>query len=343
MAQQFSLFAAQEDPVPAKESLRRSASHAFDPASLPIPTKIGIPSRSFGTSSWVYPGWDGGVYRSVKAYGSSGRFSDLCLAEYARDPHFRCAGADNMYYVKPSSRRKLLAKYASQLRPLPEKVVLCPKVFHELTVSRYTPQQITEWRLDDSINPHFLDPQIFLEDVAQPLADELGDVLGPLILELQENEIYEADFCRLLDHFLGEVRKVFCGPLSVELRTDFHLTERYLSILLTHGVSHVLNSWTKMPPIEQQFALMQKASDTWPFYVLRALLPIGMRYAEASSWAPYDRLHQRADAVRKDMLQVLRSISTTDQAYVLVNNHLEGHAPTTVAELEQELFGQQNS
>ncbi len=338
MAQQFSLFANTVEPLEKKESSQRSASHSFDPESLPIPTKIGLPSRSFGTSSWVYPGWDGGVYRSVKAYGSSSRFSDLCLAEYARDPHFRCAGADNMYYVKPSSRRKLLAKYASQLRPLPEKVRLCPKVFHQLTVSRYTPQQVTEWRLEDQINPHFLDPQLFLEDVARPLADELGDLLGPLILELQENDIYEADFCRLLDHFLGEVRKEFPGLLAVELRSDFHLTERYLSILAAHGVSHVLNAWTKMPPIGQQFALLHKVSPKWPFYLVRALLQIGMRYAEASNWAPYDRLRQRADAVRKDIVQVLRSIEETDQAYVLVNNHLEGHAPTTVAELQRELF-----
>ncbi|HNF97075.1 MAG TPA: DUF72 domain-containing protein [Pseudomonadota bacterium] len=341
MAQQFSLFAA-PDPAsqsePEKASARQKSSHSFDPETLPIPPKLGIPTRSFGTSSWVYPGWDGGVYRSVKAYGASSRFSDLCLAEYARNSLFRSAGADNMYYVRPSQRRKLLQKYASQLRHLPEKVELCPKVFHELSVSRYTPQQQAEWRLLDEINPHFLDPRLFLEEVAQPLCDELGELLGPLILELQENDIHEADFCRLLDHFLQQVRKQFSGPLSVELRTESHFTSRYLSVLATHGVSHVLNSWTKMPSIGQQFALLQQSQAKWPFYLLRALLPQGVRYAEASKWAPYDRLRVRADSVRKDMLQVLRSLKVEEKAYVLVNNHLEGHAPTTVAEIQHELF-----
>ena len=334
MAQQFSLFAQTPQPEP----VGRRAVHAFDPSTLPTPPKLGPKTRSFGTSSWVYPGWDGSVYRDVKAYGASSRFSDLCLSEYARDPHFRCAGADNMYYVRPSSRRALLRKYASQLRSLPEKVVLCPKVFHEITVSHYTPQQQEEWRKADPINPHFLDPSLFLEEVATPLSDELAESLGPLILELQENDIHEPEFCRLLDHFLREVRKGFSGSISVELRTVSHFTSRYLSILHHHGAGHVLNSWTRMPPIAQQFARMQAIHRDWPDYVLRALLQIGMRYAEASKWAPYDRLQQRATEVRADMLTVLRSLPIEQTAYVLINNHLEGNAPTTIAELQAALF-----
>ncbi|MFO0621545.1 MAG: DUF72 domain-containing protein [Polyangia bacterium] len=335
MAQQFSLFAESVSAPPKPEG---RASHLFDPSTLPSPPKLGPSTRCFGTSSWAYPGWDGGVYRDVKAYGSSSRFTDLCLAEYARDPHFRCAGADNMYYVKPASRRALLRKYASMLRAIPDPVRLCPKVFHELTVSRYTPQQQQEWRLSDPLNSHYLDPARFLEEVAQPLQDELGDLLGPLILELQESDMTEPEFCRLLDHFLTEVRKSFSGEITVELRTDFHLTQRYFSILSAHGASHVLNAWTKMPSIADQFALMLKASPHWPVYVIRALLRIGMRYAEASKWAPYDRLQQRATDARNDILTVLRSLPIEQRAYVLVNNHLEGHAPTTVAELQAALY-----
>ncbi len=335
MPQQFSLFAQSQSVTPNAD---RKASHAFDPSTLPSPPKLGPQTRCFGTSSWVYPGWDGSVYRDVNAYGPSSRFTDLCLAEYARDPHFRCAGADNMYYVKPASRRALLRKYASLLRAIPEPVRLCPKVFHELTVSRYTPQQQEEWRLSDPLNPHYLDPHRFLEQVAAPLQDELGDYLGPLILELQESDMTEPEFCRLLDHFLAETRKSFSGELTVELRTDFHLTQRYFSILSAHGASHVLNAWTKMPSIADQFALMHKTSAHWPVYVIRALLRIGMRYAEASKWAPYDRLQQRADNVRSDILTVLRSLPIEQRAYVLVNNHLEGHAPSTVAELQAALF-----
>lgn len=335
MAQQFSLFA---EPQPEPPKPVGKASHAFDPSTLPAPAKLGPSTRCFGTSSWVYPGWDGSVYRDVKAYGPSSRFTELCLAEYARDPHFRCAGADNMYYVKPASRRALLQKYASLLRALAEPVRLCPKVFHELTVSRYTPQQIEEWRLSDPINPHYLDPARFLEEVAAPLQDELGEYLGPLILELQESDMTEPEFCRLLDHFLAQTRKSFSGDITVELRTDFHLTQRYFSILSAHGASHVLNAWTKMPSIADQFALMMKTAEHWPVYVIRALLRIGMRYAEASKWAPYDRLQQRAEEVRSDILRVLRSLPTDQCSYVLINNHLEGHAPTTVAELQAALF-----
>ena len=184
------------------------------------------------------------------------------------------------------------------------------------------------WSLPDLAHS----PSIWLTIVAFIL------LLGPLILELQENDIHEADFCRLLDHFLQQVRKQFSGPLSVELRTESHFTSRYLSVLATHGVSHVLNSWTKMPSIGQQFALLQQSQAKWPFYLLRALLPQGVRYAEASKWAPYDRLQQRATDARNDILTVLRSLPIEQRAYVLVNNHLEGHAPTTIAELQAALY-----
>ena len=38
------------------------------------------------------------------------------------------------------------------------------------------------------------------------------------------------------------------------------------------------------------------------------------------------------------MLTVLRSLPIEQTAYVLINNHLEGNAPTTIAELQAALF-----
>ena len=319
----------------------------FDPTTLPQPEKVGPRHHLFGTSSWTYPGWHGLVYRDVEAYGAPQRFTELSLSEYARDPRFRCAGADNMYYVAPSFRRKLLGRYAAQLRTLREPVVLCPKVWHAVTVNRYTAFQREQFRLPSEVNSHFLDAQVFLGDVVQPLASELGASLGPLLLELQENDLHEAELCRLLDQFLGVVRADFGGPLAVELRTPAHLTPRYLDVLWAHGVAHVLNSWTRMPPVGLQYQRLLEHNSSrghdahdWPFFLVRALLRPGVRYDDASVYEPYDRIVSRAPEVRADILRVLREVPAPRAVYVLVNNHLEGHSPATIGELQSELYGE---
>lgn len=331
--------------APPRKKPRRAT---FDPTTLPQPPKLGPPRHLFGTSSWTYPGWHGLVYRDVEAYGAPQRFTELSLSEYARDPRFRCAGADNMYYVAPSHRRKLLGRYAAQLKLLREPVVLCPKVWHGVTVNRYTAFQREQMRLVSEVNSHFLDPGVFLVDVVQPLSAELGPFLGPVLLELQENDLHESDLCRLLDQFLGAVRADFGGPLAVELRTVSHLTPRYLDVLWAHGVSHVLNSWTRMPPVGLQYERLlehcrRRGQDPfdWPFFLVRALLRPGVKYEDASVYEPYDRIVSRAPEIRADILRVLREVPAPRAVYVLVNNHLEGHSPATIGELMEELYGKE--
>src|ERR1700712_750165 len=128
MPEQISLFSGSlaaflpsEEPASEERKRRRPTAPNFTPESQP--PKYGPPSRLFGTSSWTYPGWSGTVYQDVAAYGAAQRFPELSLTEYARDPRFRCAGADNMYYMPPSPRRPLLKKYADQLGKLKQPVV----------------------------------------------------------------------------------------------------------------------------------------------------------------------------------------------------------------------------
>ena len=345
MPEQISLFSGSlasflpsEEPASATPKRRRPTAPNFTPESQP--KKYGPPNRLFGTSSWTYPGWSGTVYKDVAAYGAPQRFTELSLTEYARDPRFRCAGADNMYYMPPSHRRALLKKYADQLSKLKEPIVLCPKVWHGVTVNRYSPLQQKQWRLPSEVNGSFLDASVFLHDVAEPLLDELGTFLGPLILEIQENDIHEAEFCTLLDAFLRTVRSQYDGPLAVELRTSNHLTPRYLRVVHDHGVAHVLNSWTRMPAVGLQWEKLRAlGAIDWPFFLVRALLRPGMRYEDASIFDPYDRLITRAPDVRADILRVLREAPQDRTCYVLANNHLEGHSPGTIAELQTDLWG----
>src|SRR5262249_23708011 len=152
-AEQISLFGGNLSHFsPPAKPARRTGAGLPDFAAMSVPPKLGPPTRRFGTSSWTYPGWQGKVYRDVAAYGSAQRFTELCLAEYARAPRFRCAGADNMYYMPPSHRLALLKRYRSQLEALPEPVELCPKVWHGVSVNRYSPLQREQWRLRSEVN-----------------------------------------------------------------------------------------------------------------------------------------------------------------------------------------------
>lgn len=368
MAEQFSLFSgelksfaaadqekkkkgkagadAEGEPTEAGRKRSRRGAGAdkdgtrIDLDTLPVPRKVGSPLHRFGTSSWTYPGWQGRVFRDVAAYGASTRFTELSLGEYARDPRFRCAGADNMYYAAPAHRRALLTRYAELLSALPELVELCPKVWHGVTVNRYSPLQREQWRLESEINPGFLDPELFLAQVAAPLSESLGRFLGPLILELQDNDIQKTEFLKLLDTFLAGVRKSWDGRLAVELRAQSQLTPRYFDTLVANGASHVLNSWTRMPSVGYQLDRMFEGENRrYPFLLVRALLRPGIRYEDASVYAPYDRLIDRAPDVRNDILRAVRMATEACPAYVLVNNHLEGHSPATIAELQESLYG----
>jgi hypothetical protein len=136
------------------------------------------------------------------------------------------------------------------------------------------------------------------------------------------------------------VRARWDGRLAVELRTQAHFSPRYMDVLHAHGCGHVLNSWTRMPGIGWQYGELRNRHGTgWPYFVVRALLRSGVRYEDASSYAPYDRIVTRAPEVRADILRLLREVGQETPVYVLVNNHLEGHSPGTIEELQKELLG----
>jgi hypothetical protein len=100
-----------------------------------------------------------------------------------------------------------------------------------------------------------------------------------------------------------------------------------------------------MPPVGMQWDLLRAQGDLsgWALFLVRALLRPGVRYEDASIFDPYDRLVTRAPEVRADILRVLREAPQDRSAYVLVNNHLEGHSPGTIGELQTELWGKAGS
>jgi uncharacterized protein YecE (DUF72 family) len=279
----------------------------------------------FGASSWNYPGWKGLVYhRDYEGRGASARM----LEEYARFPLFRTVGIDSSFYAPPTDA--VLTSYAEHL---PRGFPCVSKVWNQLTVHTFS--KVQDKARAGQVNSDFLNPDLFLEAVYEPYQRHFADHAGPFVFEFQTigrgSGVTAERFAARLDEFFAALPRE--GKYAVELRNQEFLTPMYFAVLREHGVAHVFNSWTRMPPIGDQLDLPGAVSG--PFLVARALLRPGRTYDEAvDAFAPYDRILDPSPPLRRDLVRLVETaVHTRIPAYLLVNNRAEGSAPLTVAEV----------
>lgn len=284
-------------------------------------------SVRLGTSSWAYEGWQGQVYH--RSYAKH-RFSKDCLGEYAvytyrRVPLFRAVGLDHSFYRPPSVPQ--LAHYAAQV---PDDFHICPKVWEDITIPAYADHPRYGDRAGKA-NPHFLDAAWCDEMVLRPLREGLGLHAGPLIFEFQRYGGEPATFLPALDRFFSQLPQ---GRYAVEIRNPFILGPRYAGILRAHGVAHVYNHWTAMPPLATQHEKLGGRFTT-PLAVVRLLTPLGLTHARAvERFAPYRALAVPQPKMRADVLALIRqALDEQTPIYVLANNRAEGNAPATIQAL----------
>jgi uncharacterized protein YecE (DUF72 family) len=299
------------------------ATSALDPATL---ERLGsrIPeSVRFGTSTWNYPGWQGLVYH--QDYGPKGAAARM-LREYSAFPLFRTVGIDSSYYGPPTEA--VLTSYAEHL---PSGFPCVSKVWGQLTIHTFTQAQDQERA--GKANPDFLNPDLFIEEIYEPYRRHFAGNTGPFVFEFQTIAKYSGmdpqRFADRLDEFFSAVPRE--GEYAVEIRNEEYLTPMYFAVLREHGVAHVFNSWTRMPPIGHQLDL--PSAITGPFIIARALLRPGRTYDEAVDvFSPYDRIREPNMKLRRDLVRLVETaVRTKLPAYLLVNNRAEGSAPLTIA------------
>jgi uncharacterized protein YecE (DUF72 family) len=289
-----------------------------------------IPSLvRFGTSTWNYPGWRGLVYH--RDYGPKGAAARM-LKEYAAFPLFGTVGIDSSYYGPPTEA--VLRSYAENL---PAGFPCISKVWSQLTIHTFTKAQDREKA--GKINPDFLNPDLFVEEIYQPYQRHFAENTGPFVFEFQtiakSSRIGPEGFASRLDEFFSALPRDV--QYAVEVRNDEFLTPMYFAVLREHGVAHVLSSWTRMPPLGHQLDL--PGSITAPFILARALLRPGRTYNEAvDAFAPYDRIREPNPKLRRDLARLVEeAVRLRIPAYLLVNNRAEGSAPLTIAAVTEML------
>ena len=283
-----------------------------------------------GTSSWKYEGWIGQIYdeRRYLTRGklSTKRFETECLEEYAEI--FPSVCVDAGYYRFPSE--KYLANLCAQV---PDGFRLCYKVTDEITVKKFPKLERFGDRAGTD-NEHFLNAKLFIDAFLGPLSLHRQKT-GVLIFEF--SAFYPThferlrDFIAVLDEFLGQLPTGW--QYGVEARNANLLRAEYFDVLHAHNVAHVFNSWTKMPPVDEQ--MQMPGAFTADFFAARFLLRPGRAYQQAvNSFQPYGETKEKnpeARAAIKALIKRGTAAPTPRPSYVFVNNRLEGNSPNTIA------------
>ncbi len=290
------------------------------------------PLVRFGTSTWTYEGWQGQIY--LKRYAKT-TFAGECLGEYCQylyngEPCFRTVGNDATFYRPPTTNQ--LRKYLNQI---PEDFEMCFKVWEEITIPSYAKQPRYGSKAGQP-NPNFLDAKLFNELVLKSYREaKFEPHAGPFLFEFQRHGMSSEEFCSRLDTFFVQLPKDFM--YAVEIRNAGLVGAEYRQVLERHGVAHVYNHWSYMPPLNEQHQRMEQF--TAPFTVLRLLTPLKMSYEAAKKRAePYNKIVGELPEMRRDTVDLVKkAMETRRRAYVIVNNRSEGNAPLTIQALMQAL------
>jgi uncharacterized protein YecE (DUF72 family) len=282
-----------------------------------------------GSSSWKYPSWKGRVY--VEDYRSKKDFEQRCLEEYGKI--FPAVGGDFSFYNWP---RSSMVKTIDSQTPQSFKIAL--KCTEFITLKRFP--QLARWGANAGHeNPDFLNSKLFKEkflDAVTPL--QKNGKLAPIILEFTEfprgSFADWTEFASALEVFFNGVRRLARSPFEygVEIRTRDFLHDDFYAALKAMGVVPVLNSWTRMPPLEEQWELFKKYD--FPFVEVRAVMRPGRTHDEAVLlFNPYDRNKETLLPIRKVFLEIMEwGLVHRRPIYIFVNNHVEGCAHQTIAE-----------
>ena len=263
------------------------------------------------------------VYRGKFA---ESRFERSCLTEYAEV--FKTVCVDAAYYTFPSEKH--LNGLAAQV---PADFQFAFKVTDAITLKKF-PNLPRFGQRAGKPNEHFLNADMFNRAFLKP-CEAIRSHVGILMFEFSRfyptDYEHGRDFVADLDSFLSQLPKGW--PYGIEMRNAHWLKPEYFDCLARHGVTHVFNSWTEMPPVSEQLAL--SGSFTSPELVAaRFLLKPGRKYeAAVKAFKPYDETKEVNAEARQAGAALIEAGKKTPQrkTFIFVNNRLEGNALQTIA------------
>lgn len=282
-----------------------------------------------GTSSWKYQGWREALYDSARyEYRNKfavTRFERNCLSEYAEV--FKTVCVDAAYYTFPST--KYLEGLSAQV---PDDFQFAFKITDSITIKRF-PNHARHGGKAGRENPDFLNAAAFVQGFLRP-CESIRSKIGILMFEFSKfypsDFEHGRDFVAVLDTFLAKLPKGW--PYGIEMRNKYWLKQEYFECLARHGIAHIYNSWTDMPPVGEQIEL--PGSETNPeLTAARFLLKPGRPYEEAvKNFQPYDKAKEVNEPARKAGAKLIEAgkEKKRKRTFLFINNRLEGNALETI-------------
>jgi uncharacterized protein YecE (DUF72 family) len=280
-----------------------------------------------GTSSWKYEGWIGQIY-SRDRYLVRGRFSEKrfqaeCINEYAATFPIVCG--DFSFYQFPSD-----AYWHKLFTSAPASLKYAFKVPEEVTVKSFPSHPRYGPRAGEK-NETFLNAELFRTaflDLLQPYRQRVAVLIFEFGSFSKQSYRDAGEFFAQLDPFLASLAPDF--RYAVEIRNPDFLGRDYFRLLNARGVAHILNAWTRMPPLQVQMRLPEVYTAN--FTVARALLRQGRPYEDAvAAFSPYRQVQDPNPEARRALRELIRHARERHEpSYIFVNNRLEGNAPQTI-------------
>ncbi|MDB6055463.1 MAG: hypothetical protein JWN25_2986, partial [Verrucomicrobiales bacterium] len=283
-----------------------------------------------GTSSWKYTGWCGKLYDEARYVWrgklAESRFNKNCLKEYAEV--FKTVCVDAAYYTFPTD-----TYFHGLMSQVPPDFQFGLKVTDEITVNRF-PNLPRFGSRAGKPNDNFLNASLFSQAFLKP-CESIRENIGVIMFEFSRfypsDFAHGRDFVAALDSFFSKLPKGW--PYAIEMRNRNWLVPEYFACLTAHGVTHVFNSWTAMPPVFEQVAL--PSSRTNPELVAaRFLLRPGTTYEESvKAFSPYQSIQEVNEEARMAGAALMkeRKVNSRGKTLIFVNNRLEGNALDTIA------------
>lgn len=246
------------------------------------------PGLYLGTSGWSYADWEGSVYPSKLPAGAR-------LAEYVSHGAFAAVEIDSTFYGTP--RRQTVSKWRE----------VAPKGFR---FAAKFPQEITHEKQLSGCKP--------LADAFVDTMSELGDKLGPLLVQLPPYFEFEASSLETLEAFLDDLPE---GPrYAVEVRHRSWVGPDLAASLKDRNVALTLVDYPSMP---------RQGISTTDFVYIRWLGD--RREFPANHTAPKrdrsDDLAWWADLTKRFLTE-----EEGREVYAFANNHYQNHSPSTVGQ-----------
>jgi len=175
----------------------------------------------------------------------------------------------------------------------------------------------------------------------EPFRDKVGVLIFEFSHFTQNDYAHGQDFVAELDQFFRELPKDW--QYGVEIRNQNLLHPEYFATLKRHGVAHIYNQWTHMPPVTEQIGL--HALEDNDFVAARYLLkPHHTHQWAEEKMAPYSRIYEVDPNSRKSLARILQwLISRKEHAgkpsFIYIGNQLEGNALHTIADVLEGVVG----